>query len=119
MKKINAEYLLKKLVSLDEKLVNIWLSEDLETAEDDIWDVFVVLLETRVELLKTCKDAGIKLSREQVLPGWLERLVSRKNELKLRDIRNQSRELERRKKVLKYDAGKKQHADDDSDDSWI
>jgi hypothetical protein len=101
--KITQRDLLDKLEQLDERLVNIWLADENSLEDDDIWDIFALLLETRVELLKSCKDAGIKLSVETCLPEWLDRLVNRQKEVRLRDLRGVARELEQRRKLRSYD----------------
>jgi len=101
--KITKEDLLEKLEQLDERLVTIWLNEDNAVTDEEMWDIFVILLETRIELLKSCKDAGIKLSQDVCLPPWLDRLVNRRQEIRLRDLRTVSRELEQRRKIRAYE----------------
>ena len=101
--KTSRELLIQKLHRLDERLVNIWLTDDPDISDEDIWEIFVVLLESRVELLKTCRDAGLKLSREVCLPDWLDRLVSKKQELKLREIRLLALELKNKKKISAFE----------------
>ena len=100
--KISKQKLLEKLLQIDERLVNIWIQDDLELADEEIWDLFVVLLETRVELLKTCRQAGIPVSQEMALPEWLETLVTSRNEIRLREIKQLARDLKRRRQVLSY-----------------
>jgi hypothetical protein len=96
--------LLGKLKALDEKLVNIWLTEENKLSDEEIWEIFVVLLESRVEILKTCRDAGIRLTNELCMPTWLERIVTRKKELRLRDIKILADELRRQQRVSSFEA---------------
>jgi hypothetical protein len=103
MIRITQAELLGKLRSLDEKLVNIWLQEENRLSDDEIWEIFVVLLESRVEILKTCRDAGVRLTLEMCLPTWLERIVARKKELRLRDIKVLAEDLRRQKKLAEYE----------------
>jgi hypothetical protein len=85
--KITAQTLMAKLEQLDKRLVDIWLEDNLELHDDEIWELFVLLLESRVELLKSCKDAGLQLSQEQCLPGWLQRLVDSRGEMRVRELK--------------------------------
>jgi len=104
MVRISHQDLIAKLKSLDEKLVNIWLTEENKLTDEEIWEIFVVLLESRVEILKTCRDAGVRLTSEMCMPSWLERIVTRKKELRLRDIKILADELRRQQRVSKFDA---------------
>ncbi len=97
------ESLLLKLKQLDKRLIDIWLDEDSFLSDDDRWEIFVVLLETRVELLQTCKDAGVKLTPTMCLPSWLERLVSRKKEIRLRELKLLSEGIKARKIIEAYE----------------
>lgn len=96
--------LLKKLEALDERLLNIWLQEDSTVSDEEVWEMFVILLETRVEILKTCQAAGIKLNPDVCLPAWLERLANRKMDLRLREIKVMAENFKKRKTVEKYEA---------------
>lgn len=102
--KTKREDLLSKLDQLDERLVNIWLTDEGEFSDEEIWDIFVVLLETRVELLKTCKEAGLVLSADICAPVWLNKLVYQRKEIRLREIRAISRELKVRKQLRAYES---------------
>ncbi len=96
--------LIKKLEALDERLLNIWLQEDPAVSDEEVWEMFVVLLETRVEILKTCKAAGVTLNPDICLPTWLERLANRKMDLRLREIKVMAENFKKRKIVSKFEA---------------
>jgi len=99
---IGQKKLIDKLFQIDERLVNIWLQDDLGLSDEEIWDLFVVLLETRVELLRTCKESGVKMTQEMYLPEWLEKLVVSRREIRLREIKLLAKDLKRRRQVLAY-----------------
>lgn len=103
--KISKNQLLEKLHQIDERLVNIWLTEDPKISDDDIWEIFVVLLETRVELLKSCREAGVLLAKDTATPSWLDRLFVRKKEIRLRELRSVSRALSTKGKIKAYEVG--------------
>jgi hypothetical protein len=100
--KLTHAELVSKLKSLDEKLVNIWLTEENKLSDEEIWEIFVVLLESRVEILKTCRDAGVKLTGQMCLPPWLEKIVARKKELRLRDIKLLAEDMRKQKNLSSY-----------------
>jgi len=85
--KISKNDLLKKMSQLDQKLMNLWLNDNSDINDDDIWEMFVILLETRVELLGVCTNAGISLTKEQCLPDWLERLTNSRKEMRLHELK--------------------------------
>jgi hypothetical protein len=91
------ERLLSKLDWMDDRLVNIWLEDESSLSDDDKWEIFAVLLESRVALVKTCQDAGLALKADQVLPPWLERLTDRQKEVRLRELKLLSEQLKTRK----------------------
>jgi len=96
--KVDKNHLLLKLADLDQKLMNLWINEDEEITDDDRWEIFVVLLESRVELLNLCKDAGIRLTEDQCVPKWLEKMTSHRKEIRLRELRVMGDKLKRDKK---------------------
>ncbi len=103
--KIDKEHLLKKLSDIDQKLMGLWINEDEDLSDDDRWEIFVVLLETRVEILNLCQEAGIRLTAEQCVPAWLERMTSHRKEIRLRELRLLGENLRKNKK--KYEAYEK------------
>jgi len=100
--KITKENLVTKLGQLDQRLLNLWVDEDPDLSDDDRWEIFAVLLETRVELLGALRDAGIRLSSEACLPAWLEKLTSRKRELRLRELKSIMDEKKTRSRLAVY-----------------
>jgi hypothetical protein len=82
---------------MDQRLVNLWLEDEGILTDDEKWELFAVLLESRVSLIQTCRDAGVLLTREQILPGWLLRLTDRQKEVRLRELKYLSEELKTRK----------------------
>lgn len=105
--RITPAHLKEKLTQLDERMLNLWLIEDNSMDEDEIWEIFVVLLETRVEIIRCCQSAGIQLSQEDCVPAWLESLLENRKEIRLREIRKMSFELKIRKKIAAYDVNSK------------
>jgi hypothetical protein len=81
--------------------MGLWLAEDLDLNDDEIWELFVVLLESRVELLKACKDGGMELSPEVCLPQWLAKLTNSQKETRLRELKKLS---EKQRNMPKYRA---------------
>mgnify|MGYP000882228241 CR=1 FL=1 len=100
--KITVEALLKKLGQLDQRLLNIWVSEDADLSDDERWEIFAVLLESRVELLAVLRDAGHRLTPEICLPPWLDRLTSRKREVRLRELKTTLEEKRSRDRISAY-----------------
>ncbi len=94
--------LLKKLENLDDRLLNVWLQDEPPLTDEERWDIFVTLLETRVGLLKTCRDAGIALTDDLCVPRWLERLANSRFSVRRREIRLMEEERQLRKKVGVY-----------------
>jgi len=105
--RISKTHLREKLEQLDERMLSLWILEEEKIPEDEIWEIFVVLLETRVELIKCCLSAGIQLSQNDCLPDWLQRLVENKQELRLREIRKMSFEMNLKKKISAYEVNSK------------
>jgi len=95
--RITRESLLAKLEKLDRRLVSIWLEDNLELHDDEIWELFVVLLESRVELLKACRDAGLRLSDDEYLPGWLQRLVDSRGDIRIRELKLLQHEMQQKR----------------------
>ena len=105
--KISMKDLQDKLNRLDERLIGIWLDDQDDEREylsdDEKWEIFVVLLESRVELLKVCKESGIRLSQELYCPQWLEKLVTRQKEIRLRELRLVAEQLKNRKVIQAFE----------------
>lgn len=104
MTKMTKQALLRKLDLLDERLLNIWIQDSPSLSDEEKWDIFVTLLETRVELLKACRDAGIRMGAERIVPGWLERLSTSRMEIKRREIRQYREEALQKKRVGVYES---------------
>lgn len=113
MKKISQDILLEKLEALDDRILNIWLEDADTLTDEERWDIFVSLLETRVGLLKTCKDAGIVLTSEQAVPRWLERLTTSRMTLKRRELRHMDEERKARRHVSVYEGVAKISAEEE------
>ena len=101
--KITKGQLIGKLQALDDKLLNIWLDDQMDLHDDERWEIFIVLLETRVDLLKTCKDAGVALSPDICMPPWLEKLTSSTRETRLRDLKVLYEEIKNKKSIKAYE----------------
>ncbi len=101
--KISKEQLLQKLKLLDQRIMGLWLAEDLDLNDDEIWELFVVLLESRVELLKACRDGGMELSAEICLPQWLAKLTNAQKETRLRELKKLSEKQAKRKQYQAYE----------------
>ncbi|MBS1983863.1 MAG: hypothetical protein JST16_06800 [Bdellovibrionales bacterium] len=102
-KKIKPADLLAKLEHLDARLLNVWLQDEPVLTDEERWDIFATLLESRVGLLKTCRDAGVALTDEMCVPRWLERLSSSRLAIRRREIRHLEEERQLRKKVGVYE----------------
>ena len=98
-----AKSLLDKLQALDEDILKLWLADSDELNEEDRWEIFVVLLETRVSLLKTCKDASVKLDAEMAWPRWLESLTNSRKELRLRELKKLFEDLQKQRYLKRYE----------------
>lgn len=96
--------LLEKLQALDEDILKLWISDAAELDEDDRWEIFVVLLETRVALLKTCHDVGIKLTIDLAWPSWLDRLTNSRKEVRLRELKKLFDDLQKQRYLKRYEA---------------
>ena len=97
MIRITRSGLREKLRLLDTQLKAIWLSAEPQD-EDDVWDSFVTLLESRVELLRLCMDVKVELDEADYLPEWLERMAvrmrqRRETELGLSEDRAQMKKM--------------------------
>ncbi len=108
MKRITLDDLVRKLDQLDEALISMWLDDREDFDEtDEAWQKFVSLLEARVELLTTLRDAGMALSREMAWPSWLENLSQSRRELMRKRVGELSKQKNRIVKYKKYeDTGK-------------
>lgn len=96
--------LLDKLQALDEDILKLWINESEELDDDDRWEIFVVLLETRVALLKTCRDAKLNLDAEMAWPQWLESLTNSRKELRLRELKKLFEDLQKQRYLKRYEA---------------
>lgn len=103
-KKISSAELIQKLENVDDRLLNLWLRDDVNLDDEERWDIFVTLLETRVSLLKTCLDAGIPMKPEQCVPAWLERLTSSRLEIRRRELRLFEEERQMKKRLALYES---------------
>ena len=103
MKTVGKDNLMRKLRTLDEKLLQIWVDEELGLEDDERWELFVLLLESRVKLLITCRDAGMVLSPEDCMPSWLEKLTSNRKELRLRDLKLLYDEMKQRRNIKTFE----------------
>jgi len=101
--RITKEKLILKLKALDERLLQIWIDDNLDLHDDERWEIFVVLLETRVELLTTCRDAGLNLGADVCMPPWLEKLTSSRRETRLRDLKLLYDEIRQKKNIKTYE----------------
>jgi hypothetical protein len=101
--KITKEDLLKKIDQIDQKLMNLWLNENSDINDDDIWEMFVILLESRVELLGICLHAGVPLTRQICLPDWLERLTDARKEMRLRELKKLANKKSQGEKYRLYE----------------
>ncbi len=101
--KISKEKLIEKLKVLDQRLLQIWIDDQLDLHDDERWEIFVVLLETRVELLTTCRDAGVALGPEVCMPPWLDKLTSSRRETRLRDLKLLYDEIRQKKNIKAYE----------------
>ncbi|NCN27879.1 hypothetical protein GW915_09915 [bacterium] len=110
--KISKTHLLEKLDQVDVDLLQLWVEDEGEVSDEQKWEIFVELLERRVTVLQTCRNANIKLSQEQCLPRWLARLTQSRKELRLREVKILYDELKRRRNVAKYRKVERQLEDD-------
>lgn len=101
--KITKEKLIGKLKALDERLLQIWVDDNVELNDEERWEIFIILLESRVNLLTALRDAKVSLSPELCMPRWLETLTSSRKELRLRDLRLLYEELRQKKSVKAYE----------------
>ncbi len=101
--RISKSDLLRKLDQLDQRLMNLWLNENTDLNDDEIWDIFVVLLESRVELLNVCIKAGIQLSRETCLPEWLDKLTNTRKEIRLHELKKMAQKRSKGDKYRLYE----------------
>jgi hypothetical protein len=68
--------ILGKLLDLDKRIRAFWVdSSESSLAEEDKWDLFLGMLNSRINLLQLCKDVGIELEAHESMPAWLSALV--------------------------------------------
>ena len=102
--KIRSQDLIQKVEELDGRILGIWLDEEHESRTDEEkWALFVDLLETRVEMLKVLRDAGVPLSDELCLPRWLQNLTDSRFEVRRRELRRFEEERRNRKVTGMYE----------------
>lgn len=102
--KISKKDLLKKIEQLDLRLMNLWLSESADLNDDDIWEIFVVLLESRVELLNVCIEAKVPLTPEICMPEWLEKLTSSRKEIRLHELKKMAQKRGKSEQYRLYES---------------
>ena len=105
--RITSADLKEKLARLDDRMLSLWLVDETSMSDDDLWEIVVVLLETRVEIIKCCRDAGVQLSQQDCVPEWLVSLLENRKEMRLREIRKMSFDLQIKKKIASYDVNSK------------
>lgn len=111
MMPINKNHLIQNLENLDRKLLSVWIEEDLDLDDDSRWELFVILLESRVELLKTMKDAGLQLTNDICLPQWLIRMANNRKDVRLRELKQIRENLNHSKKIRLFEV----HLDNQSE----
>jgi len=105
-KEISPNSLFFKLDALDNDIIKLWLNEESDLSDSERWEIFVVLLETRVALLKTCRDAKLELEPDMAWPTWLDKLSNSRKELRLRELKKLFEDLKKQKYISKYEARK-------------
>ncbi|MEO5667081.1 MAG: hypothetical protein ABIR96_03390 [Bdellovibrionota bacterium] len=101
--RISKKDLLKKIEQIDARLMNLWLSEHADLNDDDIWEIFVVLLESRVELLNVCMEAKVPLTPEICMPEWLEKLTNSRKEMRLHELKKVTQKTGKSDKYRLYE----------------
>ncbi len=101
--KIKAKDLLAKLELLDQRILGLWVDEKVDMDDDERWEIFGLLLESRVELLKSCTNAGIRLPQTHYLPDWLQKLSGRRKEIRLRELKRLHEQLQNSKNIKSYE----------------
>lgn len=101
--KITKAGLREKLAQLDEKLKGLWVYNEGKISDDDIWLLFVELLEARVELLSVCIQAKVPLTKEDAMPEWLERFSKSRQEIRLRELKRLHRKKNNNEKYRMYE----------------
>lgn|GEM_PF-1255657 len=102
--RISKKDLLKKIEQLDQRLMGLWLSEHADMNDDEIWEIFVVLLESRVELLNVCIQAKVPLSPEICMPEWLEKLTNSRKEVRLHELKKVTQKTGKGDKYRLYES---------------
>ena len=77
---------LRHLKKLDEKILRLWIESDAKLTADAS-DLFLALLEKRVQLLKVLRESGEKLHPEVCVPHWLEKFSRGQQSFSLRDLK--------------------------------
>lgn len=109
--RITKEQLIQRLEELDKKLLGVWIEEDLDLDDDGRWELFVILLESRVELLKTMKDAQIPLNNQICLPDWLIKLANNRKEVRLRELKQIRENINHAKKIRLFEVNSSRDED--------
>ena len=102
--KITAKQLLDKLELLDQRILGLWIDEQMEMDDEERWELFALLLESRVELLKSCTEAGLRLPQDRYLPSWLKSMSSQQKEIRLRDLKRLHEQLQNSKNIRTYES---------------
>jgi hypothetical protein len=102
--KISKQDLLKKIEQLDQKIMGLWLNDNCDFNDDDIWEMFVVLLETRVEILNVCAQAQVPLTKEICLPEWLAKLTNVRKEIRLHELKKLATKKSQAEKYKLYES---------------
>lgn len=77
---------LRHLKKLDEKILQLWVDGEGKLNENSS-NLFLVLLEKRVDLLKILRAAGVHLDPETCVPSWLEKFTRNAQCFTVRDLK--------------------------------
>ncbi len=102
--KITANELVCKLELLDQRILGLWIDEQIDMDDEEKWELFALLLESRVELLRSCTDAGVRLPQNKYLPPWLQQLSGSRKEIRLRDLKRLHEQLQNSKNIKTYES---------------
>lgn len=102
--RISKKDLLKKIELIDQKLINLWLNDNSSIHDDDLWEMFVILLESRVEILGVCIKANVPLTQEICMPQWLEKLTNSRKDLRLHELKKLANKKSQSEKYKLYES---------------
>jgi hypothetical protein len=77
---------LRHLKKLDEKILQLWIEGNGKLTEGAS-DLFLALLEKRVDLLKILRASGEQLHPETCVPPWLEKFTRQTQVFSVRDLK--------------------------------